>query len=179
MQRSLKREFNFMSEQNDTVPSLSEWLGGTEVLNQLTSKFYDRVLKDDLLRPLFAEMPADHPRHVADFVDEVMGGPHDYTATRGGHATMLQHHFGKNISEQQRRRWVSLLLDTADEVGLPADPEFRSALVAYLEWGSRLAVINSQLPIGTVADPATPMPEWDWGVPGGPYIDPSLNKKKG
>jgi hemoglobin len=156
--------------ENEAVPSLYEWLGGTEVLNQLTARFYERVLADDLLRPLFGEMPADHPRHVADFVGEVMSGPPNYTASRGGHATMLQHHFGRNISEEQRRRWVNLLLDTADEVGMPADPEFRSALVAYLEWGSRLAVINSKLPHGTVADAATPMPHWDWGVPGGPYL---------
>jgi hypothetical protein len=26
----------------------------------------------------------------------------------------------------------------------PSDPEFASALVSYLEWGTRLAVINSQ-----------------------------------
>jgi hemoglobin len=84
---------------------------------------------------------------------------------------MLQHHFGRKISEEQRRRWVTLLLDTADEVGLSADPEFRTALVAYLEWGSRLAVINSKLPAGTLADPSTPMPRWDWGVSGGPYIE--------
>jgi len=160
-----------MTDKKQAVPSLSEWLGGTEVLQKLSVRFYKRVLADELLRPLFGEMPPDHPRHVADFVGEVMGGAPDYTATRGGHATMLQHHFGKNISEPQRRRWVNLLLDTADEVGLPADPEFRSALVAYLEWGSRLAVINSKLPAGTVADPSTPMPKWDWGVPGGPYIE--------
>src|SRR6266849_2156570 len=92
-----------------------------------------------------------------------------YTQSRGGHVTMLAHHFGRNISEAQRRRWVNLLRDSADEIGLPSDPEFRSALVAYLEWGSRLAVMNSKLPTGTVADPATPMPKWGWGVPGGPY----------
>jgi len=28
-------------------------------------------------------------------------------------------------------------------VGLPSDPEFRSAFGRYLEWGTRLAVINS------------------------------------
>ncbi|WP_409463902.1 hypothetical protein [Amycolatopsis sp. GA6-003] len=33
----------------------------------------------------------------------------------------------------------SLLLATADEVGLPADPEFRAALAGYLEWGGRRA----------------------------------------
>jgi uncharacterized protein len=97
---------------------------------------------------------------------ELLGGSQAYTVSRGGHATMLAHHFGKNISEAQRRRWVNLLLDSADEIGLPGDPEFRSALVAYLEWGSQLAVMNSKLPAETVADPATPMPHWSWGMPG-------------
>jgi hemoglobin len=55
-----------------------------------------------------------------------------------------------------------------DELNLPGDPEFRSALVGYLEWGSRLAVINSaaiENPIGT----DTPMPQWGWGEVKGPY----------
>ena len=168
---------NQMTEGNNGVPSLYEWLGGAEVLNALMVKFYERVSRDELLRPLFGEMPVDHPRHVADFVGEVMGGSQAYTVSRGGHATMLEHHFGRNISEAQRRRWVSLLLDSADEVGLPGDPEFRSALVAYLEWGSRLAVMNSKLPSGTVADSSTVMPKWSWGVPGGPYVSPADGKK--
>jgi hemoglobin len=81
---------------------------------------------------------------------------------------MIRHHLDKNITEQQRQRWVGLLLETADELQLPADPEFRSALVAYLEWGSRLAVINSALTTDTPVAGA-PMPAWNWGVPGGPY----------
>jgi len=166
-----------MTEGNNRVPSLYEWLGGAEVLNELMVKFYERVSADDLLRPLFGAMPVDHPRHVADFVGEVMGGSQAYTTSRGGHATMLEHHFGRNISEEQRRRWVSLLLDSADEVGLPGDPEFRSALVAYLEWGSRLAVMNSKLPLSTVPDSTTPVPRWDWGVPGGPYVPPAGVRK--
>ena len=72
-----------------------------------------------------------------------------------------------SLAEPQRRRWIELLLDCADEVGLPADPEFRSAFVAYLEWGSRLAVINSQP--GAAADESAPMPHWGWGEPKGPY----------
>jgi len=54
-------------------------------------------------------------------------------------------------------------------VGVPSDPEFRSAFVAYLEWGTRLALANAMLPSGTELDRATPMPTWGWGVPGGPY----------
>ena len=63
-----------MTAKGDAVPSLCEWLGGAEVLQKLTVKFYERVLADDLLPPLFGEMSADHPWHVANFVGEVMGG---------------------------------------------------------------------------------------------------------
>jgi hemoglobin len=80
---------------------------------------------------------------------------------------MIRKHLARGLSEVQRRRWVELLVDCADEVGLPTDPEFRSAFVAYIEWGSRLAVINSQP--GAVADETAPMPQWGWGEPKGPY----------
>ncbi len=150
------------------VPTLYEWLGGAEPLNALIDRFYQKVPADPLLEPLFANMPKEHFQHVAQFIAEVLGGPAEYSAQHGGHASMIRHHLGKGITEQQRKRWVDLLLETADELELPSDPEFRSALVAYLEWGSRLAVINSALPADTPVAEA-PMPAWSWGVPGGPY----------
>jgi hemoglobin len=113
-------------------------------------------------------MDPEHFEHVAKFIAEVLGGPQDYSSQYGGHAAMIRHHIGKGITEEQRQHWIHLLLETADEMKLPSDPEFRSALVAYLEWGSRLAVINAALPAETHVDDA-PMPKWGWGVPGGPY----------
>jgi hemoglobin len=151
------------------VPTLYEWLGGAEPLSRLIARFYEKVPADPLLAPLFAGMPPEHFQHVALFIGEVFGGPADYSAQHGGHAAMIHKHLGKHITEVHRQRWVHLLLETADELSLPSDPEFRSALVAYLEWGSRLAVINSDLPADTPVEPA-PMPAWNWGVPGGPYI---------
>jgi hemoglobin len=127
------RKVNRVTEKENQIPWLYEWLGGAEVQNALMVKFYERVSADELLRPLFGDMPADHPRHVTDFVGEVLGGSQAYTVRRGGHATMLAHHFGKNISEAQR--WWVNLLDSADEIRLPGDPEFRSALVASADRG--------------------------------------------
>jgi hypothetical protein len=75
---------------------------------------------------------------------------------------------GKIFRRRSGGGGVNLLLDSPDEIGLPGDPEFRSALVAYLEWGSRLALMNLKLPAETAADPATPVPHWSWGVPSGP-----------
>jgi hemoglobin len=79
------------------------------------------VREDPILAPLFANMPSDHPRHVAAWLAEVFGGP----------------------------------------TGLPDDPEFRSAFLAYVEWGTRLAKGNSE----PGADPPrkAPVPRWGWG----------------
>ncbi|MCP6646282.1 oxidoreductase, partial [Klebsiella pneumoniae] len=79
---------------------------------------------------------------------------------------MIRQHLNRHLSQAQRRAWVALLLDTADELGMPDDPEFRSALVGYLEWGSRLAVINSQA--GAEVNVQAPMPKWGWGEVKGP-----------
>ncbi len=149
------------------VPTLYEWLGGLDALNRLTTRFYEHVKDDALLGPVFAHMGANHPQHVAAFLAEVFGGPAAYSANHGGHPHMIRQHLSRHLSQDKRRRWVALLLETADELGMPDDPEFRSALVGYLEWGSRLAVINSQP--GAQAVENAPMPKWGWGEVKGPY----------
>jgi len=150
------------------IPSLYEWLGGTPGLEKLTAEFYSRVVADPVIGPVFARMSPEHPQHVAEFLGEVFGGPKTYSEQRGGHAAMIRHHLSRHLTETQRRRWVDLLLTCADDVGLPSDPEFRSAFVGYLEWGTRLAVINSQPGAEVVED--APMPKWGWGEVGGPYV---------
>lgn len=149
------------------VPTLYTWLGGIEALKRLTSRFYEHVNADALLAPVFAHMGSNHPAHVAAFLAEVLGGPAAYSEEHGGHAHMIQQHLDRHLTHEQRRRWVGLLLETADELKMPDDPEFRSALVGYLEWGSRLAVINSQP--GATVDQTAPMPRWGWGEVKRPY----------
>jgi hemoglobin len=152
---------------NASVPTLYDWLGGIDALNRLTTRFYERVKDNAVLAPIFAHMNSEHPQHVAAFLAEVLGGPQTYSANHGGHPHMVQQHLNRHLNQTHRREWVALLLDTADELKMPDDPEFRSALVGYLEWGSRLAVINSQA--GANVDPHAPMPKWGWGEVKGPY----------
>lgn len=149
------------------VPTLYEWAGGTPAFERLTEIFYGRVRQDPVLAPVFARMSPEHATRVAHFIAEVFGGPPAYSEARGGHATMIRQHLGRALTEAQRARWVQLLGECADAAGLPADPEFRSAFMAYIEWGTRIAVLNSQP--GAVAVEDAPMPTWGWGVVGGPY----------
>lgn len=151
------------------IPTLYEWAGDMETFEVLFARFYDKVLKDDLLGEVFVHMSPDHVKHVAHFVAEVFGGDKLYTTEDlGSHASMIGKHIGKMLTEEKRQRWVHLLMKTADEVGLKSDPEFRSAFVGYVEWGSRLAVINSQLSENPIGE-SEPMPKWGWGETGGPY----------
>jgi truncated hemoglobin YjbI len=141
--------------------TLYEWAGGLPTLVRMTTIFYERhVPADDLVGPLFAHMAGDHPQRVAEWIGEVFGGPKAYSGQYGGYSRMLSEHIGKRLTEAQRARWVQLLSRSADEAGLPADPEFRAAFVAYLEWGSRLALENSQSDAHPPAN--MPMPRWWW-----------------
>ena len=142
-------------------PTLYQWAGGRASFERLTEAFYRKVLQDDLLRLLFQGMEAGHARHVSTWFAEVFGGPPEYTATRAGYPHMLSKHRNLAITPSQRARWVALISDAADEAGLPVDPEFRSAFMAYVEWGTRLAVANSQLDARPPEH--APVPRWGWG----------------
>lgn len=157
------------AEDKPKIPTLYEWAGGMPVFVTLFDNFYDKVLADAILEPVFKHMPAAHRLHVAHFVAEVLGGPKVYSESEGSHFLMIKKHLQKHLTETHRKRWMELLLMTADELALPQDPEFRSAFLAYLEWGTRIAVINSNTDTVT-EDPEVPMPEWGWGVPGGPFL---------
>jgi hemoglobin len=145
----------------DPVPTLYDWCGGSAALHRLTDVFYDRVLADPLLEPVFRNMGPHHRDHVARWLGEVFGGPTDYTDRLGGYPAMLSHHIGLAITEEQRARWAALIAQSADAAGLPADPEFRSAFVAYVEWGTRIALANSAP--GATPPPKAPTPRWGWG----------------
>jgi hemoglobin len=75
---------------------------------------------------------------------------------------MLARHHNLAITGAQRLTFVTLLSRAADDVGLPSDPEFRAAIMGYAEWGTRLALHNSQPGAKTFAH--APVPRWGWGV---------------
>ncbi|MBJ8347892.1 group II truncated hemoglobin [Antrihabitans sp. YC2-6] len=147
----------------DEDPSLYEWAGGGDAFRRLIDAFYDRVEQDDLLSALFpGGVSEDHRAHVTLWWGEVFGGPPRYTDELGGYERMLAHHIDLGITPQQRHRFATTMSLAADDADLPADPEFRSAFMAYVEWGTRLALENSQKGAAVVAH--APVPRWGWGV---------------
>jgi len=147
----------------EPVPTIYEWAGGREAFERWLNAFYDLVEGEELLAPLFGgKVSEQHRRDSTTWWCEVMGGPARYTSDHGGYEHMLSKHIGLAITSEQRLRFVTLLSRAADAVGLPADPEFRAAIMGYAEWGSQLALHNSQ-PGADVVEHA-PVPRWGWGV---------------
>ena len=150
------------------TPTIYEWGGGREAFERWLNVFYDLLEQDAELAALFGGSVSErHRDHVTTWWCEVMGGPADYTATLGGYEHMLDEHRELAITPELRLRFVTLLSRALDEADLPSDPEFRAAIMGYAEWGTRLALHNSQ-PGADVAAHA-PVPRWGWGV-APPYI---------
>jgi hemoglobin len=147
----------------DETPTIYEWGGGREAFERWLNVFYDLVETEPELARLFGGTVSEaHRAHVTTWWCEVMGGPATYTSDHGGYEHMLAMHRGLAITPALRLRFVTRLSQAAEEADLPADPEFRAALMGYAEWGTRLAVHNSQ-PDAEVAAHA-PVPRWGWGV---------------
>ncbi len=144
-------------------PLLYDAIGGLGALERLTTRFYDAILSepDPLLEPIFRGMGPNHPKHVAAWLAETFGGPQTYSLEHGGYEHMLAKHRNLALTEEQRQRWITRMSAIADEIGLPAQPDLRSTFLAYLEWGTRLAVLNSR-PGAEVVEHA-PVHHWGWG----------------
>jgi hypothetical protein len=97
---------------------------------------------------------------LAAWLGETFGGPRLYTEDYGGYDRMVSQHLGRALSEEQRARWASLMIQSATEAGLPTDPEFRAAFVCYIKWGTRIAVENSTP--GARPSLHMPVPRWWW-----------------
>jgi hemoglobin len=151
------------------TPTIYEWAGGREAFARWLNRFYDLIEQEapEIAAMFGGRVSESHRAHVTDWWSEVMGGPAVYTEELGGYENMLARHHNLAITGDQRLAFVTLLSRAADDVGLPDDPEFRAAIMGYAEWGTRLAVHNSQ-PGAQVAAHA-PVPRWGWGV-ASPYV---------
>ena len=66
------------------MPTLFEHVGGEAALHRLEQEFYDSVLADPLLQPLFGAGRPDHVDHLTAFTAESFGGPR--VAMQNSHA---------------------------------------------------------------------------------------------
>jgi hemoglobin len=143
------------------MPSLYEHAGGADALHRLEDIFYSSVLADPVLQPLFGDGKPEHVDHLTAFTAESFGGP-DRFSRELGFAHLIDVHRGLKITEPQRRRFVELYLAALDAAGMPDDEPFRQAVLEHVEFGSRVAMQNSNAATDDELHPLREVPRWTW-----------------
>lgn len=142
-------------------PSIYEFAGGEPAFLALATAHHQRCLDDPVLNHPFSH--PGHPEHVqrlASYWAEVFGGPPKFSQECGGHSTMMYLHSSTGADNDLGERFARDFDAAAQDAGLPADPEFRAALSAYMRWA--VAQVMSVSPQGSVVPEGLPMPAWSW-----------------
>jgi hemoglobin len=140
-------------------PTLYELAGGWDGLHRLEQTFYDNVLRDPLLQPLFGEGQAKHVEHLTMFTAESFGGPDDFSRELG-FRHLIDVHRGLRITDEQRQRFMDLYAAALDAAAMPADPTFRRAVMEHIEFGTAVAQQNSHAEIDEELHPLREVPRW-------------------
>ena len=143
------------------MPTLFEHVGGEEALHRLEQAFYDSVLLDPLLQPLFGAGRATHVDYLTAFTAESFGGP-DRFSRELGFAHLISVHRGLKITEEQRQRFVDLYMAALDATEMPSDAAFREAVREHIEFGSQVAMQNSHAESNEELHPLRVVPRWTW-----------------
>ena len=141
--------------------TLFEHAGGLAGLHRLEDHFYSSVLADPLLQPLFGAGKPDHVEHLTWFTAESFGGPERFTSELG-FRHLIEVHRHLKITEEQRQRFVALYLAALDAVGMPDDKPFRDAVRSHVEFGSKVAMQNSNAATDDELHPLREVPIWTW-----------------
>jgi len=95
--------------------TLYERIGGQPAVGELIDRFYAKVVADPQLAPFFAHTALDKLRAMQrEFFAAALDGPQDYSGL-----SLAQAHAGRGISSNDFSRYVSHLLETLNELGLP------------------------------------------------------------
>jgi hemoglobin len=125
------------SEQTD---SFFEAVGGEETFQRLVHRFYEGVVEDPLLRPLYPEDDLDGAEErLRMFLVQYWGGPNDYSQQRG-HPRLRMRHSPFVIGEPQRDAWLKHMGDAVQSLDLP--PEQEKRLWDYLVYAAH-SMINA------------------------------------
>lgn len=138
------------TDQPSTTPY--EQFGGAPFFEALVAGFYRRVEVDDLLRPMYPEgdlAPAE--RRLRMFLEQYWGGPQTYSEERG-HPRLRMRHVPFPIDAEARDRWLKLMYESIDELGM--EPDLESKLWMYLVQAAfGMQMIPDGTPPGTPYNP--------------------------
>jgi hemoglobin len=111
--------------------------GGQPFFDALVARFYEGVVEDPLLRPLYPDDLTSSMRHLSLFLAQFWGGPETYNEERG-HPRLRLRHAPFPIGPAESEAWLRHMTAAVDASGLP-DGDARD-LLDYLAGAARSLV---------------------------------------
>lgn len=113
----------------EPVESLYERVGGQPFFDALVASFYDGVIHDPVLRPMYPDDDlAGARRRLALFLAQYWGGPTTYSEERG-HPRLRMRHAPFPVDAAARAAWLEHM--TAAVLASGADADDQVALLGY------------------------------------------------
>jgi hemoglobin len=146
----------------DRKQSIYEYAGGQDGIRKIVEIFYASIFEDPVLQPVFKHPVATHVDHLTAFLSEEFGGPARYTDTLGGFGKIVAVHRHLHISEEQRQRFVALFITAVEKAGFAGHTRFLATMKSAVEFGSQVALVNSNAENDADLFPLNAIPNWQW-----------------
>ena len=116
-------------------------IGGHEAFHRLVKRFYQGVVDDPLLRPLYPEDDLDGAEErLRMFLEQYWGGPKTYSEQRG-HPRLRMRHAPFAVTREGADRWLVHMRAALDELELA--PEYAQQLWEYFVYAAQF-MINTE-----------------------------------
>lgn len=123
-------------------------VGGLDAFVQLVDRFYERVERDEVLRPQYPEDLEPGKRHLALFFAQYWGGGSVYSSERG-HPRLRMRHAPFDVTPEAAQRWAQHMSEAIVEMQFASDVE--ALLLAYVQRATPTL-------INRIPDDAEPLP---------------------
>ncbi len=127
--------------------SLYEAAGGMQFFEALVDAFYEGVVTDAVLLPLYAPDDIAGARHrLTLFLAQYWGGPTTYMDERG-HPKLRMRHMPFHVGPAERDHWLLHMAAAVERV--PSSPQIRETLMAYFVPSAEHLRNDTGLPISS------------------------------
>jgi len=102
----------------DAHSSLFERIGGSDTFDQLVRAFYEGILEDDVLLPMYPQEDLEGAIwRLSAFLQQYFGGPQTYSEQRG-HPRLRMRHSPFKVNPEARERWLAHMRRALDTLQL-------------------------------------------------------------
>lgn len=105
-------------------------VGGAPTFERIVEAFYEGVITDPLLRPMYPADLTESKRHLALFLMQYFGGPTTYSQERG-HPRLRLRHVPFTIGQAERDAWMKHMIAAVEAQDLV--PEAKAVLLEYFD----------------------------------------------